>query len=209
MTSPDSHCILSWVTHAETQERGQLQTVGPIQIHWGPSSSRLLKSMTEQLSAVCLHQRWVAAERRRVKKKGRVVRGGGRDGRRGGWHEEKIYGEGCRGRGGGFITTQYCPGEVREEGWGQRGKTFPFPFLSFAYIGATQGVESFVSLLAGVEVEEKVVFCWKEFEQRRELVQSLTQAFVELQSNKKSRRTLCKQLLFLDSVNDRRGRVWT
>lgn len=48
---------------------------------------------------------------------------------------------------GTFITTQHCPREVRGERWGQRGKTFPFPFLSFFYIGATQGVEIFVSQL--------------------------------------------------------------
>lgn len=62
-----------------------------------------------------------------------------------------------------FITTQHCPREVREEGWGGRGKTFPFPFLFFPYTGATQGVESFVSLLAAVEEAGEVVFalkCW-------------------------------------------------
>lgn len=31
---------------------------------------------------------------------------------------------------GTFITTQRCPGETKEEGRRERGKTFPFPFLS-------------------------------------------------------------------------------
>lgn len=48
---------------------------------------------------------------------------------------------------------------MREEGWGERGKTFPFPFLFCAYTEATQGVESFVSLLAAAEEAGEVVFC--------------------------------------------------
>lgn len=35
-----------------------------------------------------------------------------------------------------------------EGGWGEGGKTFPFPFYFFAHTGGTQGVESFVSLRA-------------------------------------------------------------
>lgn len=43
---------------------------------------------------------------------------------------------------GTFITTQRCPGEEKEEGWRERGKTFPFPFLSFClYRSHTGGGE--------------------------------------------------------------------
>ena len=45
-----------------------------------------------------------------------------------------------------YYTALPQGGEGRErEGWGERSKTFPSPFLFCAYTEATQGVESFVS----------------------------------------------------------------
>lgn len=64
---------------------------------------------------------------------------------------------------GTFITTQHCPGEVKEEGWGKRSKTFPFPFLFFGYTEATWGVEIFVSMRAAMEdvfLYRNIAFIW-------------------------------------------------
>lgn len=96
-------------------------------------------------------QGWIAIEKRRERKKGSAE-----------GEEKKLLtqkkleleeeegggvGVGVR-EGGGrdlwgrFITTQRCPGEAKEEGWGERGKTFPFPFLSFClYRSHTGGGE--------------------------------------------------------------------
>lgn len=59
-----------------------------------------------------------------------------------------------------YYTALPQGGEGRGVGR-ERGKTFPFPFLFFAYTEATQGVESFVSLLAAVEEAGEVVIALK------------------------------------------------
>lgn len=58
-----------------------------------------------------------------------------------------------------YYTALPQGGEGR--GVGRERKTFPFPFLFFAYTEATQGVESFVSLLAAAEETGEVVVALK------------------------------------------------
>lgn len=89
-------------------------------------------------------QGWIAAESRRERKEGRVE---GEE-KKLLTHTKKVGagGGGCCREGGDlwgtFITTQRCPGEAKEEGWRERGKTFPFPFLSFClYRSHTGGGE--------------------------------------------------------------------
>lgn len=55
-------------------------------------------------------------------------------------------GGGCDGVWGRFMGDVYyytvLPRGGEEDGWGERGKTVPFPFYFFPYTGDTPGVES-------------------------------------------------------------------
>lgn len=92
-------------------------------------------------------QGWIAAERRRERKKGR--QGGGRRKEAVNTHTHKKLeleeGDvGVKGEiyGGRLLLHSAAPGEAKEEGWRERGKTFPFPFLSFClYRSHTGGGE--------------------------------------------------------------------
>lgn len=180
-----NHSQSQWCSQPHMKELG-LQRAKPIRIYCSPPSSSLppSESMTEQPSAMCRVNVRVGLQKkkRRERKKEAGLKGvgwgGGGGGGGGGVNNnnkkkkkrlELELEEGRMAWGGDlwgtFITTQHCPREVKEEGWGERGKTFPFPFLFSGYTEATQGARSFVPLRAAAEEAGDVAFvpkCWSE-----------------------------------------------
>lgn len=114
---------LTRFTHSQSQWRMQKQ-----------ERARLQTTETHRSILPFSRPPWQSSHRPCVERKGKSWEGGGMA-----WGED-LWGT--------FITTLHCPGEARGEGWGQRGKTFPFPFLFFACTGATRRRRGWRSLSA-------------------------------------------------------------